>query len=258
MARWTRPELLLTLNLYYETPFGKQHKTHPPIVELAEIIDRTPSSVAMKMSNFTSLDPAERVRGISGLSGASQLDREIWHEFEVNRESIVDEIESLLDQQLEESDTAVAEPAINHDTWGKTPKGATTKLGLVEQRRRQNFFRRVVLGSYGFKCCVTSNPVPELLRASHIVPWSQSTKERLNPRNGLCLSATFDAAFDRGLITFTDEFLLMLSPKLSQFKDCSEIQQIFIKRDGVRMVLPEINLPDPELLKWHRTRVFNR
>jgi len=60
MSRWTRGELLLALNLYFETPFGKQHRGYPPIIELAERLGRSPSSVAMKLSNLTSLDPAER------------------------------------------------------------------------------------------------------------------------------------------------------------------------------------------------------
>ena len=257
MSRWTRPELLLTLNLYFETSFGKQHKTYPPIVELADVIGRTPSAVAMKMSNFTSLDPAERERGISGLSGASNLDREIWLEFKADRERIVDEIESLLEQKMNRADTA-AEPMRKGEYSSDASERETSKLALVKQRRHQNFFRRVVLGSYELKCCVTSNPVPELLRASHIVPWSQSPKQRLNPKNGLCLSATLDAAFDKGLITFSEDYSLVLSPRLGQFKESPEIQQIFIKRDGMRMALPDINLPDPKFLKWHRDVVFNR
>ncbi len=57
----------------------------------------------------------------------------------------------------------------------------------VKQRRHQNFFRRIVLRSHNNRCCVIGNPIPELLRASHIVPWSQFVDERLNPRNGLCV-----------------------------------------------------------------------
>jgi hypothetical protein len=94
MSRWTREELLLALGLYFETPFGKQHKTHPPIVELAAAIGRTPSSVAMKLNNFTSLGPSEAERGIKGLTGASKLGREIWEEFEAVRERLVDELEA--------------------------------------------------------------------------------------------------------------------------------------------------------------------
>ena len=86
MANWSRQELLLALNLYLETPFGKQHKAYPPIVELARNIGRTPSAVAMKLNNLTSLDPSEKARGIRGLTGASKLDRMVWAEFENNRE----------------------------------------------------------------------------------------------------------------------------------------------------------------------------
>ena len=78
MANWTRDQLLAALNLYHQTPFGKQHKTYPPIVHLAGKIGRTPSAVAMKLSNFTSLDPVEAARDIKGLSGASNADRAIW------------------------------------------------------------------------------------------------------------------------------------------------------------------------------------
>ena len=99
VSRWTRKELLLALNLYFETPFGKQHKSYPPIVDLVKLIGRAPSAVGMKLCNFTSLDPSEKERGIAGLSGASKLDREIWSEFQNDRESFVNEIESVLEQQ---------------------------------------------------------------------------------------------------------------------------------------------------------------
>lgn len=255
MARWTRSELLLALNLYFETPFGKQHKSYPSIIELAERIGRTPSAVGMKLCNFTSLDPVEAARGIVGLSGASKLDREIWNEFEDNREQLVVEIESLLEQQSIQLERAVdsfpTTPTIELDTSIET-----TRKSLTTQRRHQNFFRRVVLRSYGLKCCITANPIPSLLIASHIIPWSESPSQRLNPRNGLCLSATFDAAFDRGLIGVSGEFRLILSSKIKSYSGNPEIQNTFGAREGMQIVLPEKNLPDPLCLKWHRENIF--
>ncbi|MFT6241044.1 MAG: hypothetical protein ACJAQT_003139, partial [Akkermansiaceae bacterium] len=148
MARWTRDQLLLALNLYHQTPFGKQHKTHPPIVELAKKIDRTPSAVAMKLSNFTYLDPAE---GGKGLSGASRTDQEIWAEFDGEFETLADLTEPILSPEI------------------TTPVGPTEVKALVTQRRHQSFFRKVVLGSYGNRCAITGLSVPSLLRASHII-----------------------------------------------------------------------------------------
>ena len=180
MARWTRDELLQALNLYHRTPFGKQHSTYPPIVELAEKLGRTPGSISMKLNNLTSLDPIEKARGIKGLSGASNLDREVWNEFENNLPALAEESEPLLESK------------------SKEPKGPSEALSFTKTRRHQSFFRRTILATYQSQCCVTGNPVPELLRASHIIPWSESEELRLKPINGLCLSATFDAAFDRG------------------------------------------------------------
>ena len=253
MARWTREELLLALGLYFETPFGRQHKTYPPIVELAGVIGRTPSAVAMKLNNFTSLDPSETQRGISGLSGASTLDRELWSEFENNSEQLVDSIEEQREKQLQGNKE---KSESEHPEDVSTPSGPTFREATISQRRHQSFFRRVVLGSYGRRCCVTGMPAPELLRASHIMPWNESLEHRLNPSNGLCLSATFDAAFDRGLISFDANFQLLIGSALQDLSADEEINSVFLSREGAPLNLPEKNLPDPNLMLWHVENVF--
>ena len=78
---WTRDELILAINLYCKLPFGRLHKFNPEIIKLANLIGRTPSSVALKLVNFASLDPSLRARGIEGAANASKLDGEIWSEF---------------------------------------------------------------------------------------------------------------------------------------------------------------------------------
>src|SRR5690242_16915618 len=85
---WTRDETLAALNLYCRTPFGRLHARNPDIIALASAIGRTPDSVAMKCCNLASLDPAERARGIKGLSKASHLDEAIWAEFHQDTETI--------------------------------------------------------------------------------------------------------------------------------------------------------------------------
>lgn len=69
----------------------------------------------------------------------------------------------------------------------------------------------------GGKCVVTGVSRPELLRASHIKPWSASNNvERLDPDNGLMLSAAYDAAFDARLISFADDGTLILAEDFAQ------------------------------------------
>ena len=69
---------------------------------------------------------------------------------------------------------------------------------------------------WGSRCPLTGITEPALLRASHIVPWADSTDEqRLDVYNGLLLSALWDAAFDNGLVSFGDDGTVLVSPNLS-------------------------------------------
>lgn len=94
-GHWTRQQLLIAFRFYCETPIGQFHSKNKRIIELANLIGRTPSALAMKCVNFASLDPAIRESGRSGLSNASARDRDIWNEFHADWEGLIEECESL-------------------------------------------------------------------------------------------------------------------------------------------------------------------
>lgn len=89
---------------------------------------------------------------------------------------------------------------------------------LVVQRIGQDIFRARLMDYWQGRCPLTGISDAPLLRASHIIPWSdcESDAERLDVHNGLLLSALWDAAFDRALVTFDDEGRPELSPSLSE------------------------------------------
>ena len=87
---WTDPERLAAMYLYCQTPFGRLHARNPEIIALAERMGRTPSSLAMKLTNFASLDPEQQRRGIKGLRAASAGDRVIWQAFHANWSRMVE------------------------------------------------------------------------------------------------------------------------------------------------------------------------
>jgi HNH endonuclease len=88
---------------------------------------------------------------------------------------------------------------------------------LVIQRVGQDIFRDALMDYWGGRCPLTGITEPALLRASHIVPWSECTDaQRLDVHNGLLLSALWDAAFDHGLITFDDDGTVRASSPLSE------------------------------------------
>lgn len=130
-----------------------------------------------------------------------------------------------------------------------------TRRVFSEQRIKQSFFRRAVLSGYRERCCISGLADPRLLVASHIVPWSRDKANRLNPSNGLCLSAIHDRAFDKGLITLTDDYRVILAKELRERKEAF-VEQIFIPIEGQKIELPERFWPDQAFILQHRSLVF--
>lgn len=255
---------MLAMNLYCKLPFGQLRHGNPLIIAVAQKLGRTPSSLSMKLCNLASLDPYHQARGIKGLSGASRADRAAWEEFTANWDQHGVASEEQLQLLLGQAE--VLEPVVSDSSKsrrssaiklpGIEPSGPTEKVVSVKTRLGQHFFRQSVLASYNNCCCITGNPVPELLVASHILPWGKYPEQRLNPRNGLCLAQTQDAAFDKGLITMDEEYRLVLSPYLREFLPNESLARNFLDYEGKQIVMPEKFPPASEFMQLHREEVF--
>lgn len=134
----------------------------------------------------------------------------------------------------------------NIDKEGKdSVKETKVRLG-------QSYFRRMILANYGGKCCVTGLDIPQVLRASHIVAWAEDKRHRMNPENGLCLSATYDAAFDKHLISFDEEFRMIVSKEIKDYYTNDAAKEYFNKFEGRKIILPKRFMPNQKLLARHR------
>jgi putative restriction endonuclease len=254
---WTRDEIILAMNLYCQLPFGRLHARNPDIIRLAGALDRTPSSVAMKLCNLASLDPAHHERGIKGLSKVSAGDRQVWDEFHSDWNRLAAESEQLRSDRIErdvETYTSVASESA--DVQPAEYIGETEGMREVRIRLAQRFFRRSVLASYDYRCCVTEIGIKPLLIASHILPWSRFPAHRADPRNGLCLSRLHDAAFDRGLIAFDAEHRLVVSRELCEATTNRVLNEAFLRYKGEPLLLPEKFQPDSSFLQRHYAEVF--
>jgi putative restriction endonuclease len=244
---WTREELMLTINLYCKLPFGKMHSRNPNIIELARLINRTPSSVSFKLVNFASFDPSLKERGIKGAENASKLDKQVWGEFYGNWNSALLDSEQLLAQKKHTTPEGLNDIDLD-ELSGKGKE----KERIVKSRVNQSLFRKMVLATYNHKCCITGINQPELLLASHIVAWKDDEKNRLNPMNGLCLNALHDKAFDRGLITISaNNHTVMISSTFKKKRPPQSIVDNFLNWEGKLIQLPDKFLPSPDFLKKH-------
>lgn len=260
---WTRDQLLVAFNLYCKIPFSKTKASNPAVLEVANLIGRSPSSVAMKLGNFGSFDLALREKGIRGLSRASKADRKIWEEFNHDwaKLSLESEIASeVLRERNRQLHTRV--PSIGKGRRGRprqieqTLKGPSERLAEVKVRLHQRFFRSAVLASYGIRCCICANPIPELLAAGHIIPWSIREDLRANPRNGLCLCSLHHESFDYGFWSVDDKYKVILSEELKAYLPNEVIEVGFVQYAETPVRMPDKFLPEPEYFAYHRRACF--
>lgn len=245
VARWDRRGLLLVLHLYWRIPFGQQHARNGEVRDLARILDRTPGSVAMKLNNFTSLDPAERARGVAGLRGASALDRATWTEFVEHYEDCSVEAEHLWQQASNE------EPAPG-PVGDEQTTTETERRRVVRTRLGQGFFRRVVLANFRNQCALTGLRDPALVNASHILGWADNEAYRLHPGNGIALNRLHDAAFDAHLVTFDDSLSLVVGRRALEASRETGAAEFLAGMAGRRLADGMRDPIDREFLARHR------
>lgn len=244
---WTREEEIIVFNLYCKIPFKKSSKNHPDVIKIANLIGRSPSAVNMKIGNFGSFDDNLKRQGIVGLTNASKLDEDIFNEFSSDWDKLAYESELLL-SQLNNTDAEIHTESF--------PQGGETVV-TTKVRINQDFFRKTVLSSYSSTCCITGICTPKLLIASHIKPWrDSSSNEKTDPRNGVCLNALHDKAFDQGLITISKDYTILVSRHIKDIYDGETIQKFFGEYNGKQIIMPEKFLPNQPYLEYHNDVIF--
>jgi hypothetical protein len=128
--------------------------------------------------------------------------------------------------------------------------GETEAEAIVRRRIGQDVFRKALIEYHGGRCQVTGITDAALLRASHIIPWSEceTDAERLDVHNGLLLSSLWDAAFDEGLLSFQDNGVPIYSAQLTgdarSLLECEPIRRLELRPEQLSR------------MAWHRTHVF--
>lgn len=243
---WTRAELIIALEFYFKIPFGKYDSSNPRVISLADQLGRTPGALAYKLGNFVSFDAKHRARGVGGFPNAGKPTEDVWDELHDDFQRLALLAEEAR-QQL--SLPLPADPVI--------PDGQTEEIREVKVRIVQRFFRSCVESAYLGRCAIcAASGLPELLIASHIIPWSVDPGRRADPTNGLLLCAIHDRAFDRGLVAVDHNHSILLSPRLAAGSPLAWIDRHFNDFRDAQMNLPSRFHPDPTALAYHLEHIF--
>ena len=248
---WTRKELILALSVYFQLPFGRLNRSTPEVMELARIIGRTNNSAALRLVNFAACDPYIINFGRTGMPAGIPVCKPIWDEFAGDKERLFMEAQRIKAEMLQKP----IEETL-HIT--QTELEGRERETVIRQRVNQSVFRTMILQNYENKCAVTGINIPDLLVASHIIPWAESSAEqKLSPDNGVCFSALYDKAFDRGLMTISpDDYTICLSSALREYETKVYFDQHFGSIAGNKIIMPIEHYPNRDYLAYHREKIF--
>lgn len=124
---------------------------------------------------------------------------------------------------------------------------------------RGGVFKKKIPEIYNHTCCISELKIDttggrsiQMIDACHIVPFSISKDDTI--QNGISLCPNLHRAFDRGLITISKDFIVRISPILSENDSIFSIRQF----EGKRIKLPQSEkwYPSLEALNWHNRETF--
>ncbi|MEN2398143.1 HNH endonuclease [Flavobacterium sp. MC2016-06] len=251
---WTRDEFIVAFNLYLTIEYKKINDQNTDVIKLANLINRSPGSISIRLANFASVDPYHQQRGAGGLKNGGAKIQSIWNEFSNNKEELIFQSEKILAEKENISIENKYE-SILFDL--KDLKGEMI-VREIKTRVNQYVFRKMVLANYSSKCAITGIDIPELLFASHIIPWSKNENERMNAENGICLSALYDKAFDKGLISINTNHEVIFSSSLKNKKDTEFYKIHFAPIENQKINSAQKYLPRKDFLEYHLDTIFKK
>ena len=251
---WTRDEFILAFNLYLTIEYKKINDQNPDVIKLANLINRSPGSISIRLANFASVDPYHQQRGAGGLKNGGNTIQSIWDEFYNDREKLLFESEEILARK----ENISIENKYEEILFDLKDLKGETAIREVKARVNQYIFRKMVLINYSSKCAITGIDIPELLLASHIIPWSKNEEHRLNPENGICFSSLYDKAFDKGLIGINTNHEIIFSETIKKKKETEFYNKYFSSIENQKIMVAQKYLPRKEFLEYHLDTIFNK
>jgi len=201
--------------------------------------DREIENIFLEFCESLDISPHGRVRTFWDPGGLGELPDGPFKEFLIGPPT-----EIIETQRLEKGGSSERRPG--------GPSLETEIERLAKSRKGQEKFRAGLDEYWNSRCPSTGIGDRELLCASHIKPWSecQGYRERLETDNGLSLSALWDKAFDRGLVTFNDDG----RPKYASCLGPAAQQQLTRSASNER--IEGLTDGHRKWLAWHRENVF--
>ena len=138
---------------------------------------------------------------------------------------------------------------IEQRSYGVADSTATTKT----RGSAQKAFAAAVKANYEYRCAITGVVTNDFLVASHIVPWSEDQRIRLDPSNGICLSLLVDRAFEKGYLQIENDLTIRID--WGRVGNDQALRSQLEPYNGQKLSAPTKGTPRPEYLLRRRAFV---
>lgn len=236
---------MIAFNLYCKLPFRESTRDNRLVLEFAEILKRTPGSLILKIGDLGRLDYELRTHVNKESIHCGSLDKKVWCDFMHNPMRFVCESEKLM--ALATGRTVEEMAGIDDDDL---PKGCH-RSDPLRRKIGFNFFRKVVLSSYNYTCCVSGVRHPLMVEACHIAEWDSDENRIPDPRNGLCLNYLMHKAYDRKLMSVSPDYKICISDEMIQSAMREDFRTYVTSINGRQIVMPDRFRPSRDLLAAH-------
>jgi putative restriction endonuclease len=160
--------------------------------------------------------------------------------------------------ELEIKNQMVNDTREEYQTKMQSLEEVLTDEEIQEERFiRGGIFKKEIPRIYNHQCCISGMKIQttinaQMVDACHIIPFSMSNDDTIS--NGICLSPNLHRAFDRGLLTINEDYIVRISPSVNE----SNSPYGIIQFAGKQIDLPkEVKLyPSTQNLSWHRKECF--
>lgn len=160
--------------------------------------------------------------------------------------------------ELEIKNQMVNDTREEYQTKMQSLEEVLTDEEIQEERFiRGGIFKKEIPRIYNHQCCISGMKIQttinaQMVDACHIIPFSMSNDDTIS--NGICLSPNLHRAFDRGLLTINEDYIVRISPSVNE----SNSPYGIIQFAGKQIDLPkEVKLyPSTQNFSWHRKECF--
>lgn len=243
---YTEEQEILIIDLYTRTPTSQVKDSNPDIIALCDFFNAhgyksVVSGIRNKMENLKSVDPVYTVEGRVGRTKIRKSFKDLWlSELEIG----FSDLDERVERAIEKIRSGTSSGNQQNTAW--------------KHRVGQAAYRERVLASFDNSCCISGICTPGLIQACHIKPFKVCEKEglddqKMDVRNGLCMSLLHHKAFDEGLFTIDEEHRIFLSPV---WEDLSMDDPFFRPYEGKRIKETPRTIIGEEYLEYHREKVF--